>query len=65
MTRKAWMRVAYTALAVVNMGLVAFGQQLAAGAVPLPASWAWTVPIISAMVVAATGFLPRPRDLAD
>jgi hypothetical protein len=52
-------RIALGALILVNIALGAFAIQLAAGKVPIPESWAWTVPILQAVVVAATALLPR------
>lgn len=52
-------RVALGALVLLNVALGAFAIQLAAGAVPVPESWAWVVPILLAVVTAATTLLPR------
>lgn len=52
-------RVALGALILLNVALGAFAIQLAAGAVPIPEAWAWVVPILLAVVTAATTLLPR------
>ena len=52
-------RVALGALILLNVALGAFAVQLAAGKVPVPETWAWAVPILLAVVTAATALLPR------
>ena len=52
-------RVAFGALILLNVALGATAIQLAAGQVPIPEVWAWVVPILQAVIVAATTLLPR------
>lgn len=61
MTRKRtnWRSLLLGLLAVV---LIAFGQELAAGRVPVPPAWAWGIPIVVAGIVWLT---PRLREEAE
>lgn len=52
----------YAALVILNVALSAFNQQLGAGQVPLPHEWSWIIPILSAVIVAATMLLPKLGD---
>lgn len=54
--------LAYMGLVILNAGLGAFLIQLSAGNVPIPQAWEWTIPILNAMLVMVTAFLPRVGD---
>ncbi len=44
---------------LANVALGAFAIQLAGGKVPIPEAWAWTIPILLAVVTTASTLLPR------
>ena len=48
--------------ALVAALLAAFGQELALGNVPLPASMAWLIPIIVAGISAMSPYLKAPEE---
>lgn len=51
--------ILYGGLMVANAVLCQLAIELGAGRVPLPESWQWVVPILSAGLVALTSLLPR------
>ncbi len=52
-------KIAYGLLAVANAVLTQLAVELGKGTVPIPASWAWAVPILGAGIVALTMLLPK------
>ena len=63
MTKRAWTRVAYGLLAILNLMLVATYGEIQAGRVPFPPDMSYLAPIISAGLVGATALLPRVQDV--
>lgn len=63
MSNRAWMRVLYGALAVLNAVLLALYGEIMAGRVPFPPQYTWLAPIAAAGLMAATALLPRVSDL--
>lgn len=55
----------YSLAIVANAGLTALGVVLANGAAPVPEAWAWAVPVLVAMITAATAELPSRRELSQ
>ena len=49
----------YGGLAVLNAILTQFAVELGKGSVPIPAHWAWVIPILGAGLVTLTMLLPR------
>lgn len=64
MSQRAWMRVVYSCLAILNAALVALTGELAAGRVTLPGNWQVLAPVLAAALMAATALLPRVSDVA-
>jgi hypothetical protein len=59
MTHVVANRVIYAALAVLNLVIGALILQIGKGAVPIPESWQWIVPVILAALNGIALFLPR------
>lgn len=53
-------RVLQAGAVILSFLLTAFAVELGKGTVPIPQSYAWTVPIINAGITGALIFLPRP-----
>lgn len=49
----------YVAIALATALLGSLGQQLTAGAVPIPKDWAWLTPVLLTGVVSLSMLLPR------
>lgn len=43
--------------AALNALLVAFGQELTAGKVPIPDEWRWAVPLLVAVITAVSPYI--------
>lgn len=56
--------LAYTGIILATVLLGSFGQQLAAGLVPIPKEWSWLTPVLLAGIVSLTTLLPRVTDTA-
>lgn len=54
--------LAYTGIILATVLLGSFGQQLAAGLVPIPKEWSWLTPVLLAGIVSLTTLLPRVTD---
>lgn len=52
--------LAMVALAVLGAVVGQFAIELGAGRVPIPAAWAWAVPILNAGLVVLVAHLPSP-----
>jgi hypothetical protein len=54
--------LAYVGIILATVLLGSFGQQLAAGLVPIPKEWSWLTPVLLAGIVSLTTLLPRVTD---
>lgn len=61
MSKRQGTAALYTVLVVANAGLTALGVVLANGSAPVPAEWAWVMPVAVAMITALTAQLPSVR----
>lgn len=57
--------LAYVGIILATVLLSSLGQQLAAGAVPIPKDWAWLTPVLLSGIVSLSTLLPRVTDVTD